>query len=135
MYTRSYKSDDERIALPSGYDGTAFEREIKEIATEKESCEAAIAEPSAGRTSLFSGLPFLKGFRGLASFKLPMKPGSEELILIGLALLLFFSKEVKLMLILMFFSVLNLKINSKVKQKVKMMIIIEEKALSLRIKK
>ena len=93
MYTRSYKSDDERIALPSGYDGTAFEREIKEIATEKESCEAAIAEPSAGRTSLFSGLPFLKGFRGLASFKLPMKPGSEELILIGLALLLFFSKD------------------------------------------
>ena len=38
-------------------------------------------------------------------------------------MLLFFSKEVKLMLILMFFSVLNLKINSKVKQKVDLVLV------------
>ena len=50
-------------------------------------------------------------------------------------MLLFFSKEVKLMLILMFFSVLNLKINSKVKQKVKMMMIFKGYVLSLHIKK
>ena len=49
-------------------------------------------------------------------------------------MLLFFSKEVKLMLILMFFSVLNLKINSKVKQKVKIVLVFEKKVLPLWLK-
>ena len=49
-------------------------------------------------------------------------------------MLLFFSKEVKLMLILMFFSVLNLKINTKVKQIVKIVLVFEKKVLPLWLK-
>ena len=49
-------------------------------------------------------------------------------------MLLFFSKEVNIVLILVFLSVLNLKINSKVKQKVKMMTFFEGYVLSLQKK-
>ena len=31
MYTRSYDRDEEKMTLPSGYDGTAFEKEIRFI--------------------------------------------------------------------------------------------------------
>ena len=34
MYTRSYGTDEDKMTLPSGYDGTAFEKEISEKAEE-----------------------------------------------------------------------------------------------------
>jgi len=49
-------------------------------------------------------------------------------------MLLFFSKEVNIVLIFMFLCVIIMIINTKVKQKVKIMMIFEEKALSLHIK-
>ena len=46
-------------------------------------------------------------------------------------MLLFFSKKVNTVLILMILSVINIRINTKVKQKVKIMTIFEEYVLSL----
>ena len=50
-------------------------------------------------------------------------------------MLLFFSKEVDIVLILIILSVINMIINTKVKQIVKMMMDFEEYVLSLHIKK
>ena len=50
-------------------------------------------------------------------------------------MLLFFSKEVDIVLILIIISVINMIINTKVKQIVKMMMDFEEYVLSLHIKK
>lgn len=49
-------------------------------------------------------------------------------------MLLFFSKEVKIVFALIFLSMINLKISPKVKQIVKVMLVFEEKVLSLHIK-
>ena len=49
-------------------------------------------------------------------------------------MLLFFSKEVKIVFALIFLSMINLKISPKVKQIVKVMRVFEEKVLSLHIK-
>lgn len=48
-------------------------------------------------------------------------------------MLLFFSKEVKIVFALIFLSMINLKISPKVKQIVKVMLVFEEKVLSLHI--
>lgn len=49
-------------------------------------------------------------------------------------MLLFFSKEVNIVFDLIFLSMINLKISPKVKQIVKVMLVFEEKVLSLHIK-
>ena len=49
-------------------------------------------------------------------------------------MLLFFSKEVNIVFALIFLSMINLKISPKVKQIVKVMLVFEEKVLSLHIK-
>ncbi len=49
-------------------------------------------------------------------------------------MLLFFSKGVKLMLNLMILSVINMIINTKVKQIADLVLVFEKKVLSLRIK-
>ena len=49
-------------------------------------------------------------------------------------MLLFFSKEVNIVFVLIFLSMINLKISPKVKQIVKVMLVFEEKVLSLHIK-
>lgn len=48
-------------------------------------------------------------------------------------MLLFFSKEVNIVFALIFLSMINLKISPKVKQIVKVMLVFEEKVLSLHI--
>ena len=85
MYTRSFPEGADRVPLPSGYDGTAFEKEEAE-------CFASVREENEDK-GLLSKIPLFKGIRGLDSFKLPFEIGAEELMLIGIALLLFFSKD------------------------------------------
>jgi len=82
------------MTLPSGYDGTAFEKEITERAEEASPPpeESAPDEPTA-EVGLFSRLPFLKGVRGIEKLRLPFDLGSEDIVLLGIALLLFFTKD------------------------------------------
>lgn len=94
MYTRSYGTDEEKMTLPSGYDGTAFEKEISEKAE-----EASLPLPEdkpderTEETGLFSKIPLLRSIRGFEKMRLPFDLGSEDLVLLGIALLLFFTKD------------------------------------------
>ena len=94
MYTRSYGTDEDKMTLPSGYDGTAFEKEISEKAEE---ASLQLPEDKPGERTeeagLFRGIPFLKGLRGFDKLRLPFDLGSEDLVLLGIALLLFFTKD------------------------------------------
>jgi hypothetical protein len=93
MYTRSYGQDNEGMPLPSGYDGTLFEKEISEKAEEViEKCEEE-GENKTAVSGLFSRLPQLFGFKGQDLLRTPVRLGTEELVLLGVALLLFFTKD------------------------------------------
>ncbi len=90
---RSYQADEERISLPSGYDGTAFEKEINEKTEAVEAKESAAPEEKTEETGLFGRIPFLKGLGVGERLKLPFDLGAEDLVLLGLAILLFFTKD------------------------------------------
>ena len=94
MYTRSYGTEEDKLTLPSGYDGTAFEKEIREKAEEAAipPDEPKLEEPSE-EVGLFSRIPLLKSIRGFERLRLPFDLGSEDLVLLGIALLLFFTKD------------------------------------------
>ena len=92
MYMRSYGAEEERMPLPSGYDGTAFEKEINEKAAE-DVAEALAPEEKTEEAGLSLKLPFFKGFGTFKGIKLPFDLGGEDLVLLGLALLLFFTKD------------------------------------------
>lgn len=94
MYTRSYGVTEEKMSLPSGYDGTAFEKEIREKAEESSLPDnEPIQDDRAEEVGLFAGLPFLKKIRGIERLRLPFDLGGEDIVLLGVALLLFFSKD------------------------------------------
>lgn len=119
MYTRNYIEDDGSVNIPQNYDGIAFDTEIPEM---KNTVSATVGEkkvspkdytppqpepeeaPASANVdtgggifgnlfgkfqlkNLFSGS--MHSVLGLDRFKL----GAEELLLIGLALFLLFSKE------------------------------------------
>ena len=91
MYTRTYAPTEEQITVPSGYDGTAFENEIEEV---KEAlANEPISEEKSEEVGLFGRIPFLKGFPIFEGIKLPTSLAGEDLVLLGLALLLFFTKD------------------------------------------
>ena len=94
MYSRNfYPEAEEKSRLPDNYDGTAFGP------SESEECaSAAIQEPMedskstpvsifGGGSSLLSGI-----FGGLPSIKMP-KIGTEEILILTVAALLFFNKD------------------------------------------
>ena len=94
MYTRSYGTEDEKMTLPSGYDGTAFEKEIRERAEEAAlPLDEQKPEEPTEEVGLFRGIPILKSLRGFDKLRLPFDLGSEDLVLLGIALLLFFTKD------------------------------------------
>ncbi len=92
MYTRDFRTAEaENFQIPESYGGTAFDEEASEE-VHKEIPESRVKrdEGLAGifksfiPTSLFGGsLPFGRGF----------KFGAEEILIIGIAAFLFFSKD------------------------------------------
>ena len=131
MYTRAYYPEEEKISVPENYDGTALrehsdtaeakapEREEiplrapwdvpkAEAEEEKEASEAVMSQP---RQEGFLGgilkkLPIKSLFGGLDVFSADtFKLGSEEILIIGVALFLLFSKggdrECAIMLLLL----------------------------------
>jgi hypothetical protein len=126
MYTRTYFSE-EAVRPPENYDGIAFkDSKSEECEAAAESCEAPpkenepIQECAAGEKSgilrtILDKLPFSNLFsgspHGAAIFEKSKKAaerfGTEEMLLIALALYLFFSKsgdkECAIMLVLLIF--------------------------------
>ena len=116
MYTRSYRTDSsEPINIPENYDGVTFSSQNEEISFENEVEVSAPpnknpwegpppprphTDADEGGRGLFGGLgklPFLSGIFGggslpFGNLKMP-KIGTEEILIIGAALFLFFSKE------------------------------------------
>ena len=100
MYTRAFYPEGEEAAkaLPENYGGVTFSREESPAAEEAAEVGAFGPAGSEERKSPFSAigrLPFLQAVSGmpfLSSLKVP-KIGTEELLLIGAALYLFFSKD------------------------------------------
>ena len=91
MYTRTYYQNEGELSLPKNYDGTAFAEERSEIA---ENSEPASAGAEIIKNSFLKKIPLGSvlssfNFLGDGEFKL----GSEEIIIIGLALFLLFNKE------------------------------------------
>ena len=95
MYSRSfYPEAEEKTMLPENYDGTAFQppsegEDSAECSLSPKPSEA-VAEAGlfkGGSLSLLSGL-----FGGLPSIKMP-KIGTEEIIILTVAALLFFNKD------------------------------------------
>lgn len=130
MYTRSYFQDDEKISIPENYDGNAFredsvgqikESEIPKDNFEKadaESCEECFISNGTKRERQDTGPGFIstffQRFQPSALFdKFELFKGgrfdleSEEILIIGIALFLFFSEgkdiECALMLLLLLF--------------------------------
>lgn len=96
MYARSYDRDgaeEEARVLPGGYGGTAFESETVAAAEPIRAEEPAKEE--AAPASLFSRVPFLDRFMkgGKGSPLGGLFSDTEDLILLGLFLLLLLSKE------------------------------------------
>lgn len=109
MYARSYEKstyEEEPIrTLPSGYSGVAFESEAAEpppppddIALRGEECVPAAQEATevGSFASLLTRIPFLQRIKLPFGEKFSIGgwfSDTEDLLLIGLALLLLFSKE------------------------------------------
>ena len=110
MYTRSYFTEEKYIEIPESYDGNAFAKtpernetnevcdsSLKDYSSKSES-EEAMAKGSF--TQLFEKLPFksilnVKDIGAYFSRRniLPEKIGIEEVLLLALALYMFFSKD------------------------------------------
>ena len=126
MYTRSYFPEEERINVPDNYDGSAFggegmdtgltnvqpsvaepkvsPRDVPTFAEEAVASEEVHEEKAESAGTFGSILP--SGLGNLFKFD-KLKIGSEEILLIGIALFLLFSKdgdkECAIMLILLLF--------------------------------
>ena len=100
MYSRSFYPESGESSIPENYVGTAFsevastESHEESAPKEESSTPTAALAKSEGILSSFANIPFLsslfKGDGGL--FKMP-KIGSEEILIIAIAALLFFSKD------------------------------------------
>ncbi len=110
MYARSYEKsthEEEPLrTLPSGYSGVAFESEAAELAPPppqdipigaEQSVPAARETAEAGIfSSLLTRIPFLQRIKRPFGEKFPLREwfsDTEDLLLLGLALLLLLSKE------------------------------------------
>lgn len=129
MYTRSYYTDDEKIRVPENYDGLAIEKEptreeaeervndapepsnIKfkapweDIEKEDKTTEEAVSR-AVHQGGIFDKIPTL--FDGIFKKGLfDIKIGTEELLIIGIAAFLLFSKngdrECSVLLLLLLF--------------------------------
>ncbi len=118
MYTRVYSPEDAALNVPENYDGNAFRESISDVKepsaepvfvpkqensihTEKKDDDGILA-------GLFKKLPLQNVFGGLGIKSLSsFKFGSEEILIVGIALFLFFSKsgdnELAFMLLLLLF--------------------------------
>ncbi len=119
MYTRTYQSDEKPTVIPENYDGNAFIEEPAaeiqrscEVSQETESEAAEVMKCVDKSDSFIQGilkkLPLQGtlsglGIRSLSQFKI----GTEEILIIGIALFLLFSKggdiELAIMLLLLLF--------------------------------
>ena len=122
MYSRSYKQDGEGISIPESYAGVAFrEPEIKDMHEEapkglaksadipftapeppdpklSASAEASVATSGNAVGGFFSAMmekiPFKSVFSGIDIGRITFpKIGTEEILIIGLAIFLFLSRE------------------------------------------
>ena len=103
MYRATYPGGEFESQLPSDYSGTAFREPetVFEEARERAAEEVPASASPSGLSSLFGiRLPQLKDFK-LSNI------GLEEILLLGVALILFFSKdgdkECAVMLVLLLF--------------------------------
>ena len=131
MYTRSYYSEDEKINVPENYNGTAIREPLENAPPEeaieseplrapwdipsdeasKASSEAVITKKDSDSSffgNILRRLPISPKMLGGELFKLRLeKIGFEEILIIGIALILLFSKEADkecaLMLLLLLF--------------------------------
>ena len=130
MYTRSYYPEEERLTVPEKYDGTALRenvvreqvstpvrehteemRELRapwDIPKEEDTVPVAAEEKKSIASGLFERLPLgrLLGTKDIFKSSLS-KIGTEEILLVGVALFLLFSKngdkECAIMLLLLLF--------------------------------
>ena len=101
MYSRSFYPETNEQSIPENYVGTAFsEKEIPEAVSERisepEPAEIPASVPATkdGFLSSFTKLPFLSGlFSGDGKLLKMPKIGSEEILIIGIAALMFFSVD------------------------------------------
>lgn len=91
MYTRTYYPSEGDVSLPKNYDGTAFTEEQREATQDAAEASAGgeILKGSILKKMPLGGILSSFSFLGDGEFKL----GSEEIIIIGLALFLLFTKE------------------------------------------
>ena len=94
MYTKDFQCTSDNISIPEKYGGTAFDGERTEIHnTETEECGA---HESKNAPPKFSGI-FSKKLFDFSSFPFfkdgKLNIGSEEIIILALAALFFFSKD------------------------------------------
>ena len=93
MYSRSfYGEGEEKTLLPENYDGTAFQSSQP---SDNAAAECQAPAEAVSETGLFKGgsFPILSGlFGGLPNIKMP-KIGTEEIIILTVAALLFFNKD------------------------------------------
>ena len=96
MYSRSfYPEGEEKQMLPENYDGTAFQNPLTESGDEAECSVSPKADGSVTETGALKGssFPILSGlFGGLPNIKIP-SIGTEEIIILTVAALLFFNKD------------------------------------------
>lgn len=101
MYTRSY-ADEERN-VPEGYSGNAFSEKVEEKSQSEPETKDSVSAGSFFEKLLPASFGNLFSGNLLRNFRL----GWEELLIIGVAVLLFFSrdgdKECALMLLLLIF--------------------------------
>jgi hypothetical protein len=90
---RAYLSRDVKLNADNKKTFSELEKEISEKAEEViEKCEEE-GESKTAASGLFSRLPQLFGFKGQDLLRTPVRLGTEELVLLGVALLLFFTKD------------------------------------------
>lgn len=101
MYSRNfYPEQEEPPSLPKNYDGTTFLPKPNEDPPPIDAQDAELeenndTEQSVSSNGIFASLnriPVLSGILNGAAFKLP-KLGSEELLILAVSALLFFSKK------------------------------------------
>ena len=94
MYTKNFQYGNDTVPIPEKYGGTAFDGDSASYSdtTESECCGAEESCEGSKFSGLFSKKLF--DFGSLPLFKNgKIKFGSEEILIIALAALLFFSKE------------------------------------------
>ncbi len=122
MYTRIYGAEEKSLNIPENYDGNAFREESAEpglqskdpftdIPTSENEAEVPVMKKTESEgifSGIFKKLPIQGvfgnlGIKSISSFKI----GSEEILIVGIALFLFFSKggdnELAFMLLLLLF--------------------------------